>query len=88
MFARPRVIPLKVTTTAERKRKKRRREGMGVEDTISQRSAEILMTLLNPPRFELLRLARDTLHVAGCNREEATEGRRAGKYARTDREGA
>lgn len=38
---RPCVIPLKVTTTAEK--------------TISPRSTEILMTLLNP-RFELLHL--------------------------------
>lgn len=61
-------------------------EGGRVEDTISQRSAEILMTLLNPPRFELLRLARDMESVASCNREEVTEGGGGGKV-RAGRQG-
>lgn len=63
-----------------------------MEDTISQRSPEILMTLLNPPRFELLRLARDMESVASCNREEVTEGGRrrkvrAGRERREEEEG-
>lgn len=67
-----------------RREKEEEEEGGRVEDTISQRSAEILMTLLNPPRFELLRLARDMESVARCNREKVTEG---GRWkVRADRE--